>query len=129
MNPLRDGLIKERVPGPQVMVIFGASGDLTRRKLLPALYTIARERLLPSPFAVVGFARRPKSDDDFRGEMREGCDSYARRRPVDDTLWSSFAEGIFYQQGSFDDPAAFTALKTRLEEIDAKLGIPANRLF
>ena len=129
MNPLRDGLIKERVPAPQVMVIFGASGDLTRRKLLPALYTLARERQLPSPFSVVGFARRPKSDEDFRGEMREGCDRFARRRPVDETLWSSFAESVFYQQGSFDDQAAYAALKMRMEEIDAKLGIPANRLY
>jgi glucose-6-phosphate 1-dehydrogenase len=129
MNPLREGLVKERIPEPQVMVIFGASGDLTKRKLLPALYTLARERLLPSPFAVIGFARRPASDQDFQQQMREGCDKYARRRPVDKTLWESFAPGIYYHQGSFDDLGAYNTLKARLEEIDAKSGIPANRLY
>ena len=129
MNPLREGLIKERVPEPQVMVIFGASGDLTRRKLLPALYTLARERLLPAPFAVVGFARRPLGDEGFRQKMREGCDQFTRLRPVDDTLWATLADAIYYHQGSFDDPAAYTTLKARLEEIDTSLGVPANRLF
>ena len=129
MNPLREGLVKERIPEPQVMVIFGASGDLTKRKLLPALYTLARERLLPSPFAVVGFARRPAGDDEFREQMRAGCDKYARRRPVDKTLWGGFAPGIFYHQGSFDDLGAYNTLKARLEEIDAQFGIPANRLY
>jgi glucose-6-phosphate 1-dehydrogenase len=129
MNPLREGLVKERIPEPQVMVIFGASGDLTKRKLLPALYTLARERQLPSPFAVIGFARRPAGDEPFREQMREGCEKHARRRPVDKTLWGSFAPGIFYHQGSFDDLGAYNTLKARLEEIDAKFGIPANRLY
>jgi glucose-6-phosphate 1-dehydrogenase len=129
MNPLREGLIKERVPEPQIMVIFGASGDLTKRKLLPALYTLARERLLPSAFAVVGFARRPIGDEGFREQMREGCEKHARRRPVDKTLWASFASGIYYHQGAFDDLGAYSTLKARLEEIDAKQGISANRLY
>ena len=73
-NPLRDGLAEERVPEPALMVIFGASGDLTRRKLLPALYSLTRDRLLPSRFAIVGFARKPMSDEAFRDEMRGAVD-------------------------------------------------------
>ncbi|MBI3992599.1 MAG: glucose-6-phosphate dehydrogenase [Candidatus Lambdaproteobacteria bacterium] len=130
MNPLRDGLVSERTPEPQVLVIFGASGDLTQRKLLPALYTLARERLLPAAFAVVGFARRDAGGDDvFREEMRAACDRFARRKPVDATLWESFSRGIFYHVGDFNDADAYRRLKARLEEIDKHFGIPANRLF
>ena len=76
-NPLRAGLVGERQPEPCAMVIFGATGDLTKRKLVPALYTLARERLLPSGFAIVGFARR---EIDFATEMRAGVARFARRR-------------------------------------------------
>ena len=69
-NPLREGLAEERIPEPAAMVIFGASGDLAHRKLLPALYSLTRDRLLPARFAIVGFARRAVSDDAFREEMR-----------------------------------------------------------
>ena len=108
------------------MVIFGASGDLTKRKLVPALYSLARDRLLPARFAVVGYARKPIADDAFRDDMREGCDEFARRRPVDAELWDTFASHVFYQEGSYDDPAAYAALKKRLEEIEAQLG-PAGQ--
>ncbi len=128
-NPLREGLVEERIPEPATMVIFGASGDLARRKLLPALYSLTRDRLLPARFAVLGFARHPQSDDDFREEMRRGCDEFARRRPVDAALWSAFARNLFYQQGAYDDPASFQRLKARLEEIERTLGLPGNRVF
>ena len=128
-NPLREGLQEERIPEPATMVIFGASGDLTKRKLLPALYSLARDRLLPARFAVVGYARKPIADDAFRDDMRKGCDEFARRRPVDAELWDTFASHIFYQEGSYDDPAAYAALKKRLEEIEAQLGLPGNRVF
>ncbi|MCU1278724.1 MAG: zwf, partial [bacterium] len=95
-NPLREGLQGERIPAPTTMVIFGASGDLTKRKLVPALYSLARDRLLPPMFNVVGVARRPIGDDAFRTAMREATDKYARRRPVEDALWKSFSDGIFY---------------------------------
>src|SRR5262249_30272519 len=78
-NPLREGLLGPRVPAPCAMVIFGASGDLTKRKLLPALYSLARDRLLPRGFAVVGFARRDLPE--FVDDAREACDRFARRRP------------------------------------------------
>jgi glucose-6-phosphate 1-dehydrogenase len=128
-NPLREGLVEERIPEPTTMVIFGASGDLTRRKLLPALYSLTRERLLPARFAVLGYARRPLPDDAFREEMRRGCDEFARRRPVDPAVWGTFARNLYYQAGSYDDPAAFVALKARLEEIERAQGLPGNRVF
>ncbi|HSZ82901.1 MAG TPA: glucose-6-phosphate dehydrogenase [Polyangia bacterium] len=128
-NPLREGLHEERIPEPATMVIFGASGDLTKRKLVPALYSLARDRLLPARFAVVGYARKPIPEDAFRDDMRKGCDEFARRRPVDAELWGTFANHVFYQEGSYDDPAAYAALKTRLEEIEKALGLPGNRVF
>lgn len=129
MNPLREGLSQERVPEPHVMVIFGASGDLTKRKLLPALYSLTRERLLPANFAVMGVARQDYTVEKFRENMREGCHRYARRRPVEDSVWAEFGRCIFYLPAEFDDLEAFKTLKTRLEEIDGQFGIPANRLF
>jgi glucose-6-phosphate 1-dehydrogenase len=128
-NPLRDGLMEERLPEPCTVVIFGASGDLTKRKLLPALYSLAKDRLLPPSFAVVGFARRPVTDEAFRAQMREGVSKYARKRPIDEQLWSSFEPGIFYHQGEFDNLEAYKSLKTRLEQIDKQRGVPGNRVF
>ena len=128
-NPLREGLAEERIPEPAVMVIFGASGDLTHRKLLPALYSLTRDRLLPARFAIVGFARKPFTDDAFRAEMRTACDEFARRRPVDAALWTAFAQHIFFQQGDYDDPSSYDALKARIEEIERTLGLPGNRVF
>src|SRR5262245_12127879 len=112
-TPLREGLAEERVPEPAAMVIFGASGDLAHRKLLPALYSLTRDRLLPARFAIVGFARRAVSDDAFREEMRAACNEHARRRPIDPELWSAFARHIFYQPGTYDDPASFASLQQR----------------
>jgi glucose-6-phosphate 1-dehydrogenase len=128
-NPLREGLAEERIPEPATMVIFGASGDLTKRKLVPALYSLARERLLPARFAVVGYARKPLGDDVFRADMRKGCDEFARRRPVDDGLWDTFAKQLFFQEGDYDNLDAYKALKKRLEEIEAAHGLPGNRVF
>jgi glucose-6-phosphate 1-dehydrogenase len=128
-NPLREGLAEERVPEPAAMVIFGASGDLTHRKLFPALYSLTRDRLLPARFAIIGFARKPLTDDAFREEMRQGCAQYARRRPLDPELWAALASHVFYQEGAYDDPASFARLKTRLEEIERTLGLPGNRVF
>lgn len=125
-NPLREGLVGERQPEPCAMVIFGASGDLTKRKLVPALYTLARERLLPAGFAIVGMARR---DIPFVDLMKDAVNKFARRRPVEEALWSGFAAGISYVSGNFDDPAAYERLKKHLEEVDAARGTQGNRIF
>ena len=94
LNPLRDDVSAERLCPPCAMVIFGASGDLTKRKLVPALYSLARDRLLPTAFSVVGVARRDIGDEGFRGQMREACDKFARRRPVEEALWSGFQAAL-----------------------------------
>ena len=125
-NPLAEGLVGDRQPEPCAMVIFGASGDLTRRKLVPALYSLARERLLPSGFAIVGMARRPLA---FAADMREAVGQFARRRPVDDALWESFGGAISYVSGDFDDPAAYERLRIHLDEIDLARGTRGNRIF
>jgi glucose-6-phosphate 1-dehydrogenase len=128
-NPLREGLSGERVPAPCTMVIFGASGDLTKRKLVPALYSLARDRLLPSAFNVVGVARRETSHEEFRKQMRENTDKFARRRPVEDSLWSTFSEGMFYLAGTFEDPVTYAKLKQFLDDLDEKRGTKGNRVF
>jgi glucose-6-phosphate 1-dehydrogenase len=129
MNPLRKGLTDERRPDPCIVVIFGASGDLTKRKLVPALYSLASEQLLPSNFAVVGFSRRPQDDAAFRQAMRESCSEFARLRPVDEGVWNTFGSGLHYQPGSYDDLGSYQALKARLDAIDRERGTRGNRLF
>src|SRR5436190_22343787 len=103
-NPLRAGLRMQRTPEPATMVIFGATGDLTHRKLVPALYNLQRERLLPPGFSVVGFARRDWTDQFFRDSLEKDAREFSRSS-LQDTLWNSFAEGISYVPAAFDDPA------------------------
>jgi glucose-6-phosphate 1-dehydrogenase len=128
-NPLREGLRLERTPEPCVMVIFGASGDLTKRKLIPALYNLSRERLIPAGFSVVGFARRPLSDEQFRVNMLDGVNHFSRSRPAQPAVWETFAAGISYVQGDFDDPKAYADLAALLEQLDRERGTCGNRVF
>jgi len=95
-------------------VIFGASGDLTARKLVPALYQLCREQQMPPDFRIVGFARREKTDHSWREELREALDRYSRTQPVEHDLWKAFAERIFYCQGDLGDPAAYQKLSALL---------------
>lgn len=128
-NPLREGLAQERVPDPSILVIFGASGDLTHRKLLPALYSLAHDGLLPAGQTIVGFARPDYSDDAFRMSIREACDKFARRRPVQEAIWENFARGLFYVQGSFENVDDYRKLKHRLGELDAQRGTGGRRIY
>ncbi|MEO6349757.1 MAG: glucose-6-phosphate dehydrogenase [Candidatus Limnocylindrales bacterium] len=127
-NPLRSGLMLERVPEACVIVIFGATGDLTSRKILPAIYNLRRAGLLPAETSVVGYSRRPFTDTEFRDMMRKSVESHSRVK-VEAALWDDFAEGIFYQPGQFADQGAFRDLSERLEQIDAARGTRGNRLF
>ncbi|MGH7270935.1 MAG: glucose-6-phosphate dehydrogenase [Polyangiaceae bacterium] len=113
--------------GGCTVVIFGASGDLTRRKLMPALYNLACSRVLPNGFAVVGVARREKSDAAFRAEMRDAVAAFSRRRPIDPVLWSDFERGISYVQGAVEDRSTFESLRTHLDQIHTSAG--QSRLF
>ncbi|MFQ5830335.1 MAG: glucose-6-phosphate dehydrogenase [Candidatus Methylomirabilia bacterium] len=122
------GLPRDLVPQPSSLVIFGGAGDLSRRKLLPALYNLALDGLLPASFAVAGFARNERDDSTFRAFAREGVERFSRR-PVDPAHWPDFERALFYVTGSFEDPAAYAELKRRLEKIEGEFGIPGNRVF
>ncbi|MEP7158342.1 MAG: glucose-6-phosphate dehydrogenase [Chloroflexota bacterium] len=127
-NPLRLGTALERVPEPCVLVVFGATGDLTSRKILPAIYNLRRSGLLPAETTVLGFSRRPLTDEAFRKLMADSCASFSRVK-VEPGLWDDFADGVYYQQGEFGDRAAYKELAERLEQIDAARGTRGNRLF
>ena len=127
-NPLREGLSTRPVPQPCAIVIFGATGDLTHRKLIPALYNLAAEGELQPAMAIIGFARRPKSDDDFRKDMEEATREFSRQ-PVRDEIWKTFSQSIFYHQSEFGDEDGYKRLAKRLDEIDKTHGTRGNRLF
>ena len=108
---------------PCSIVIFGASGDLTARKLIPALYHLHKEKQLPSSYRVIGFARREKSDADWRTELRAALNQFSRTKPVDEQVWTEFAANVFYCQGEFSDSAAYG----KLEQMLTSFGQPALR--
>ena len=116
-------------PGPFTLVIFGASGDLTRRKLIPAVYNLFRGGMLPERFSIVGFARSEKSGDTFRDEMREGVAAFSRTGVCDDECWRRFAASLHYHVGDYGDPASYRALHDRLDAMAAERGAPHNCLF
>ena len=128
-NPLREGLRIKHGPEPCIMVIFGATGDLTHRKLLPALYDLAVEHPLPAGFSVVGFARRPYSDEEFREQALESINQYSRQKPVNPQVWESFASGIHYLQADFRDVKGYERLNTLLNTIDQQRATSGNRIF
>lgn len=127
-NPLRVGLQQERMPEPQIIVIFGASGDLTQRKLVPAIYKLRRERRIPPETTIVGVARRDWSHDYFREQMREGIEQFSDGLGAED-LWQDFSQGLFYCSGDIDNPESYQKLKDFLNELDGKRGTQGNRVF
>ena len=118
-----------RVTAPSTMVIFGATGDLTGRKLMPAFLRLFAQRFLPDAFSIVGVARRPFSDEAFRDMVKSTMGKHGGAGGPSDEVWASFAPCIHYQPVEFDDPAGFTALANRLDRIDADRGTPGQRLF
>ncbi|MEV0545835.1 glucose-6-phosphate dehydrogenase [Nocardia salmonicida] len=129
-NPLRDERDK-RVPfiaGPCSMVIFGVTGDLSRKKLMPAIYDLANQGLLPPGFALVGFARRNYADEDFASVVLEAVKKHART-PFRQEVWDHLAEGVRFVQGSFDDDAAFATLADTLKNLDQTRGTGGNYAF
>lgn len=128
-NPLREGMRLETSPAPNTVVIFGASGDLAKRKLVPALYNLARDHRLPGGFSVVGFARSESSHDAYRTDMREAVAKFSTTGPPEDSLWDSFAQGLFYCTGNYDDLASYQRLSTLLDQLDAERGTGGNRVF
>ncbi len=128
-NPLREGLRIKQSPEPCVMIIFGATGDLTHRKLLPALYNLALEHPLPAGFSVVGFARRAYSDEQFRQQALESINAFSRQKPVNPQVWESFASGMYYLESNFHEPTGYEKLVTLLNRIDHERGTGGNRIF
>ncbi|MDV2998839.1 MAG: Glucose-6-phosphate 1-dehydrogenase 2 [Chroococcopsis gigantea SAG 12.99] len=127
-NPFRIGLRQERIPEPLILVIFGASGDLAQRKLVPALYQMKMERRLPPEMTIVGTARREWSHDYFREHMRKGIEEFSDGIGNEE-VWKDFAEGLFYFPGNMDDPESYQKMKVFLEELDGKRGTRGNRVF
>ena len=128
-NPLREGLRLERVPDPATFVLFGATGDLAHRKVIPALYQLWRTHLLPHEFTIVAVGRRPYSDETFRQELRTSLDAYSRVQPVDRETWDELAGRITYHQGDFSDPSLYQGLSDRLDQLDEEHGTRGNRIF
>ncbi len=100
---------------PCTIIIFGASGDLTSRKLIPALYQLVLSRQMPEPFRIIGFARRPKADAEWAAELRGDLDRFSRTQPVEEKVWKRFAENLRYCQGEFHDLAAYARLRQMLK--------------
>jgi len=129
LAPLRVGLTTQIVPPPSILVIFGATGDLTHRKLVPALFDLYCDGKLPEGFTVLGYARRPKSDDEFRAELHDSVRLFARHNPNQGEQWRKFAQDLFYHQAEFTDPNSCHPLAERLEQLDRTRGTQHNRLF
>ena len=129
-NPLRlpSDRRLNRIAGPSGLIIFGVTGDLSRKKLMPAVYDLANRGLLPPGFALIGFARRDWEDQDFAEVVHDAVKQYART-PFDEDVWKQLATGIRFVQGEFDDDASFARLKETIEELDRDRGTMGNHAF
>jgi glucose-6-phosphate 1-dehydrogenase len=127
-NPLLEGLQLRRTPDPCVLTIFGASGDLTKKKLLPALYALAFRRLLPQKFAVLGVARTDESDEEFRERMKEAVQEHGRDE-FRDEIWEPLAEVMRYVGTDFSDEGGEDEVARILSEFDAERGTGGNRVY
>lgn len=128
-NPFEEVGHSARIVPPCILVIFGATGDLTAKKLMPAIYNLKREGQLPSQFACVGFARREKSHEEFRKEVKEAINLHSRSKPIDDQLFNTFKDQIFYHKADFDKDEGYENLKKFLSDLDSQFGTKGNRVF
>ena len=127
---IENGPAQETLPPvePCTLVIFGGSGDLARRRLIPAVYNLLLDGLLPSNFIVLGLGRTPMGDEEFRAVVRDGVIKHSRRALIEDT-WNTFARHLFYLAGENDDPQTYVRLKARAEELERSFQLPGNRIF
>ncbi len=128
-NPFQDSLRFERRVPPCAIVIFGANGDLTRRKLMPALYSLASERRLPPSFAVIGTSRTPLSDEQFREKIGGALARFLGAGPLDEELWSAFASKLFYVAGDTGDAGLYRRIGEKLAEVERRFETGGNVLF
>jgi len=129
VNPLRAGIESTRINDPCTIVFFGASGDLFKRMLMPAIYNLRLDNSLPANFGLIGFARTPFTDDEFREYCKKNVNEFSRSGPVNETLWNDLAQRISYMAADFDDTSHFEMLRQRLEEYEQKFGAGHNRLY
>ncbi|HEY8732642.1 MAG TPA: glucose-6-phosphate dehydrogenase [Candidatus Limnocylindria bacterium] len=126
-NPLREGPRIARTPQPCALVIFGATGDLCARKIVPALYNLALQRLLPAAFVVVGAARQDLTSDQFRQNLHADLVTFSRTKPINEDVWRSFADNVHYV--STKDAEGYETLRHTLADLDVRAGTNGNRLF
>ncbi|MGA2394240.1 MAG: glucose-6-phosphate dehydrogenase [Candidatus Lustribacter sp.] len=129
VNPLRAGVASSRITEPCNVVFFGASGDLVKRMLMPAMYNLRLEDILPANYGIIGFSRIEWKSPEFREEMRKSIDEFSRSGPAKDPLWSDFAKRLSFVPGAFDDKDCFKELKKQLEQNDKELGTGGNVLY
>ena len=118
---------KRPIP-PTVIVIFGASGDLTSRKLVPALFNLLMDGLLPDKFFLIGYGRKAVSDEEFRETLKTSLNAYSRR-PIGNDIWSKLAPCTSFHNGAYDDLASFDSLKSKIKEIEKSVGEPMQSIF
>ncbi|MEX2235905.1 MAG: glucose-6-phosphate dehydrogenase [Dehalococcoidia bacterium] len=127
-NPLREGLRSWRTPEPNMVVIFGGTGDLAKRKIIPALYDLAVRGLLPARFGILGTSRRDETEDGFREQMRESIKSHSRS-DFNDEIWQLFAANLYFKSADPTDADGYRELEAKMREIQDRSGTGANRLF
>ena len=128
-NPLAAGERVRAIPPPTAMVVFGGSGDLAHRKIVPALYNLELHRLLPQNFAFVGSSRSEFSDEEYRADMRKAVEEFSRTQPIQHQVWESFASRLHYIPGSTSDPGTYGRIGDLLDRFDREHGTDGNRLF
>ncbi len=127
-HPFLKGLSKHRGAPPTVVVIFGASGDLTARKLVPAIFNLGVDNLLPSDFRLIGYSRSEMSDDAFRESMDAAIEEHSRR-PLNKEIWERARQHTTYHAGGYDDPDSFAELAKKIDKIESDLGREVQRVF
>jgi glucose-6-phosphate 1-dehydrogenase len=127
-NPLREGLRVGGASEPALFTIFGATGDLAQRKLLPAIYNLAKRGLLPPRFGVVGYARTDMGEEAFRRFAKAAIEAHSRT-PIDERFWPAFASMLHYHAGGFDDSSHFHTLARTIDVLDEQIGGGAHRVF
>src|SRR5437763_1878586 len=115
-NPMRAGMRLERTAEPCAVVIFGASGDLAKRKLIPALYRLFQEPLPPAEFAIIGLGRTPMTDEEFREKMKQSVVEFSEAKSVDEEVWRSFAQGMRFLPSDIDRPECYAEIARMLEQ-------------
>jgi glucose-6-phosphate 1-dehydrogenase len=119
----------DHAPPPCAFVLYGATGDLTHRKIIPALFSLSLQNLLPKAFAIIAFARRDKNDDVFRADLKAAVKEFAPKLPADGEEWDRFAQSIFYLRSGFDDLDGYKRLGEKIAQLDKERGLGGNALF